>query len=512
MERELNLPVDVPNHNHILIGGFPSQAFSGSLVRPTLFEVNAHDHTMTGLPLLSALEGETIKDLHGSHNNAVSSNGLLTMGNSALGEVSLPQDVPSEAFRALISSSCSKAVSSAAATSLGCGYGAFIDDMNDRWDLNKFFNQPELSWKPTFLPTQFCEPNGWISPNNAVVCPNLPFASSNLSNELSLSLVTCGPSVVDGMKPGHHCSHTSSGNSREPSRSFGSTCNSAQFSRVISRSRYLHIVQEILSEIASYSLENIGQMNYNSTDFMCSDTNLLASSSYSNEFPIMDGTFEAPMDLSFGIQEDEVKKSQLLSLLQMIDDRYNQCLDEIHMVISAFHAATELDHPQSHSRFALETISFLYKNLRERISSHILRMGMHADNGSAKEKERSFEKSFIQKQWALQQLRRKDQQLWRPQRGLPERSVSVLRAWMFQNFLHPYPKDAEKHLLAIKSGLTRSQVSNWFINARVRLWKPLIEEMYAELNRTKDRQSDQGAGNSNCRGQMNIYNQRFDMN
>lgn len=27
------------------------------------------------------------------------------------------------------------------------------------------------------------------------------------------------------------------------------------------------------------------------------------------------------------------------------------------------------------------------------------------------------------------------------------------------------------------------QVSNWFINARVRLWKPLIEEMYAEMNR-----------------------------
>lgn len=25
-----------------------------------------------------------------------------------------------------------------------------------------------------------------------------------------------------------------------------------------------------------------------------------------------------------------------------------------------------------------------------------------------------------------------------------------------------------------------SQVSNWFINARVRLWKPMIEEMYKE--------------------------------
>ena len=27
--------------------------------------------------------------------------------------------------------------------------------------------------------------------------------------------------------------------------------------------------------------------------------------------------------------------------------------------------------------------------------------------------------------------------IWRPQRGLPERSVAVLRAWLFEHFLHP---------------------------------------------------------------------------
>jgi hypothetical protein len=29
----------------------------------------------------------------------------------------------------------------------------------------------------------------------------------------------------------------------------------------------------------------------------------------------------------------------------------------------------------------------------------------------------------------------------------------------------------------------RCQVSNWFINARVRLWKPMIEEMYEDLKK-----------------------------
>lgn len=30
-----------------------------------------------------------------------------------------------------------------------------------------------------------------------------------------------------------------------------------------------------------------------------------------------------------------------------------------------------------------------------------------------------------------------NQPVWRPQRGLPERAVSVLRAWLFDHFLHP---------------------------------------------------------------------------
>lgn len=123
------------------------------------------------------------------------------------------------------------------------------------------------------------------------------------------------------------------------------------------------------------------------------------------------------------------------SLLTQVDNRYSQCLDEIHTVVSAFHAATEL-YQHIHAHFALQTISILYKDLRERISNYILAVGPNFNNSCSEEHEWSVETSFLQKQWALQQLKRKDQ-LWRPQRGLPEKSVSVLRAWMFQNFLHP---------------------------------------------------------------------------
>ncbi|EMS61362.1 BEL1-like homeodomain protein 11 [Triticum urartu] len=83
----------------------------------------------------------------------------------------------------------------------------------------------------------------------------------------------------------------------------------------------------------------------------------------------------------------------------------------------------------------------------------------------------------------------------KPLRGLPEGSVAVLRAWLFNHFIDPYPSDNEKLRLAVSTGLSRRQISNWFINARVRLWKPMIEEMYAdEFSDVSSRDDDAGGG------------------
>lgn len=43
----------------------------------------------------------------------------------------------------------------------------------------------------------------------------------------------------------------------------------------------------------------------------------------------------------------------------------------------------------------------------------------------------------LRQQKALQQAGIMESHPWRPQRGLPERSVSILRAWLFEHFLHP---------------------------------------------------------------------------
>lgn len=41
------------------------------------------------------------------------------------------------------------------------------------------------------------------------------------------------------------------------------------------------------------------------------------------------------------------------------------------------------------------------------------------------------------RQKSLQHMGMMDPETWRPQRGLPERSVNLLRAWLFEHFLHP---------------------------------------------------------------------------
>ena len=48
-----------------------------------------------------------------------------------------------------------------------------------------------------------------------------------------------------------------------------------------------------------------------------------------------------------------------------------------------------------------------------------------------------FDQSFQKQKGAGNIGILENQHIWRPQRGLPERAVSVLRAWLFDHFLHP---------------------------------------------------------------------------
>ena len=59
--------------------------------------------------------------------------------------------------------------------------------------------------------------------------------------------------------------------------------------------------------------------------------------------------------------------------------------------------------------------------------------------------------------------------------NLPRPAVDILKTWLFQHLVHPYPSEEEKRMLAQQTNLNLTQVNNWFINARRRILQPMLE-------------------------------------
>lgn len=191
---------------------------------------------------------------------------------------------------------------------------------------------------------------------------------------------------------------------------------------------------------------------------------------------------------SMDLAELQKRKAKLLSMLEEVYRRYRRYCEQMRGVVSSFEAAAGEGSARVYSVLASKAMSRHFRCLRDGIMAQIraTKMAMGERDavapGTTKGETPRLKKleQCLRQQKVFQQAGIMEHQPWRPQRGLPERSVSVLRAWLFEHFLHPYPSDVDKHILARQTGLSRSQVSNWFINARVRLWKPMVEEMYME--------------------------------
>ncbi|XP_017888621.1 homeobox protein PKNOX2-like isoform X1 [Ceratina calcarata] len=64
----------------------------------------------------------------------------------------------------------------------------------------------------------------------------------------------------------------------------------------------------------------------------------------------------------------------------------------------------------------------------------------------------------------------------RQKRGvLPKHATSIMRTWLFEHLVHPYPTEDEKRQIASQTNLTLLQVNNWFINARRRILQPMLD-------------------------------------
>ncbi|KAL0325773.1 UNVERIFIED_CONTAM: BEL1-like homeodomain protein 11 [Sesamum radiatum] len=185
-------------------------------------------------------------------------------------------------------------------------------------------------------------------------------------------------------------------------------------------------------------------------------------------------------------------------LEEMVERRYEEYYHHMEELVSSFEVIAGLGAGKSYTALALQAMSKHFCSLRNAIVSQIRATKQKIEKEMPKISSRLsqlslFDQEARQNRISLQQLglMHNSRQAWRPIRGLPETSVTILRAWLFEHFLHPYPNDSEKLMLASQTGLSKNQVSNWFINARVRLWKPMIEEMYKEEFADSSTESDQ---------------------
>ncbi|KAK8651172.1 hypothetical protein V6N13_140784 [Hibiscus sabdariffa] len=261
------------------------------------------------------------------------------------------------------------------------------------------------------------------------------------------------------------------------------------YASILKGSRFLRPAQQLLEELC-----DVGRGSY---------VEKITPDSYLMESPLQNLSATADIDDSLGVVgdggESGRKKSRLISMLDEVFRRYKQYYQQMQAVVASFECVAGLGNAAPYANLALKALSKHFSFLKNAISDQLQFTNKSRGQVSPGKDEGSrFENSdrILYHRPLNNSGLPVHQPVWRPQRGLPERAVTVLRAWLFEHFLHPYPTDTDKLMLAKQTGLSRSQVSNWFINARVRLWKPMVEEIHT-LETRQDQKASQKDQNAN---------------
>lgn len=131
-----------------------------------------------------------------------------------------------------------------------------------------------------------------------------------------------------------------------------------------------------------------------------------------------------------------------------VDRRYNHYCDQMQMVVTSFDSVMGFGAATPYTALAQKAMSRHFRCLKDAISAqlkHACELLGEKDSGAGSgsgltkgetPRLKLLDQSLRQ-QRAFHQMGIMEQEAWRPQRGLPERSVSILRAWLFEHFLHP---------------------------------------------------------------------------
>ncbi|KAI3881327.1 hypothetical protein MKW92_031070 [Papaver armeniacum] len=285
---------------------------------------------------------------------------------------------------------------------------------------------------------------------------------SSSQQGLSLSL---SPQQPTGFANYHLITPTSGTGGDEVRASGGSSPSASGVSNgtsniqsVLMGSRYLKVAQQLLDEVANVGNGIKTELSKGSKSQVKISRGESSTSMTGGEGSSMGGggggessSMRKGSELTTAErQEFQMKKAKLVSMLDEVEQRYRQYHHQMQIVVNSFEQSSGI-------WFGEIIYSFSFTN-------HLKQFRWKVEGSRLR-----FVDHQLRQQRALQQLGMIQHNAWRPQRGLPEIRLN-------------------KVMLAKQTGLTRSQVSNWFINARVRLWKPMVEEMYME--EVKDREQN----------------------
>jgi len=138
---------------------------------------------------------------------------------------------------------------------------------------------------------------------------------------------------------------------------------------------------------------------------------------------------------------------------QKVCRRYKQYHQQMQMVASSFESVAGLSAATPYVTLSLKTVSGNFRCLKHAIvdqlkqvtkalgddlfSRNTVAVGSKVDTSASRLRYMDQSIQTNKSSGVNVGYHEPQQHIWRPQRGLPERSVAVLRAWLFEHFLHP---------------------------------------------------------------------------
>lgn len=159
--------------------------------------------------------------------------------------------------------------------------------------------------------------------------------------------------------------------------------------------------------------------------------------------------------------EDASDRLEFQSKLEQLKDRYKEELAKLNQVFNEF----------------VERMMVLLReqSLIRPISDHESQLKVHAIQQKFDYVRNQLHQNVrtaiitLQRQYKLGQSKRK-------RKGLPKKATAALSSWFYEHINDPYPTEEDKNALSAATGLTLTQVNNWFGNKRIRFKRKCLED------------------------------------